>query len=94
MSRLLVKQWVSATRQGLFAVNLEDGTLCPLDCGNDAQDVAVGSATWTKDGRGLFFTSSRDNEFLSLRHMALGDKPLASSTFALTCCRCMSCMQA
>ena len=51
----------------------------PLEVGEDEQDVAVGSALWTKDGKGIFFTSSRDNEFLSLRYMPVGEAGTAAS---------------
>ena len=39
----------------------------PLECGQGDEDVAVGAALWAANG-GLFYTSSKNSEFLSLRH--------------------------
>ena len=81
-TRLLVKQWVSATRQGLFVAELGGSAavstgstgstgLHPLDCGGENDDIAVGVACWADDGSGVFFTSSRGSEFQTLRYVML-----------------------
>ena len=68
-TKLLVRQWISATSHLLFVLDIADGSLTSIECGDERQEVAIQSALFHKNGRGIFVTSTRDSEFASLRYV-------------------------
>jgi dipeptidyl aminopeptidase/acylaminoacyl peptidase len=77
-SRLLVLQYVSAAESYPYLLDLETGELEPFRSSIDP--VSFGLARFSRDGRGVYFTSDEDSEFRQLRYHDLsnGDSRLLS----------------
>lgn len=68
--RLLLDRFVSNFENELYDFDLETRVL-RLVSDTTGDPVRYGSAQWSPDGRGLFYTSDRDSEFRSLRRLDL-----------------------
>lgn len=67
---------ISATQSTLHLFNLSSGQFEQLN--PSSKVINYGSAVFTKDGQGLFFTSDEDTEFQTLRYMDLTSKKIRS----------------
>ena len=77
-TRLLVLRYVSAAESYPHILDLETGSLELFRTSIDA--VSFGSARFSRDGRGVFYTADEDSEFRQLRYhdLATGDSRLLS----------------
>lgn len=66
--RLIVGRYVSANESYMYMLDLGSGELTQVNPSEDK--IAYGSAVWTADGRGLFYSSDEGTEF---RHLRLYD---------------------
>jgi dipeptidyl aminopeptidase/acylaminoacyl peptidase len=76
--RLIVERNVSRTESHLFVLELDGGRLTPLL--PEDRTVAVGLAQFAVDGRGVYYTSDEDGEFIGLRYRDLADGSSRSLT--------------
>jgi dipeptidyl aminopeptidase/acylaminoacyl peptidase len=72
-SRLLVGRYVSVNESYAYQLDLDTGSLQPVL--DEALKVSIGSARYSQDGRGIYFTSDLGAEFMRLhyRDLASGD---------------------
>jgi dipeptidyl aminopeptidase/acylaminoacyl peptidase len=77
-TRLLVLRYVSAAESYPYILDLESGSLELFRTSIDS--VSFGSARFSRDGRGVFYTADEDSEFRQLRYhdLATGDSRLLS----------------
>lgn len=77
-TRLLVLRYVSAAESYPYILDLDSGSLELFRTSIDA--VSFGSARFSRDGRGVFYTADEDSEFRHLRYhdLATGDSRLLS----------------
>jgi dipeptidyl aminopeptidase/acylaminoacyl peptidase len=68
-SRLLVRKYISINEMELYLLDLETGELIPFNPQKDK--VAYNGAQFSKDGRGIYFTSDQNSEFRHLRYYDL-----------------------
>ncbi len=71
-SKLLVMEMISINKTNLYEADVATGLLVALT--DPKKDVAYGRAVYTKDGKGIYFTSDEASEFQQLAMMALSDK--------------------
>lgn len=70
---LLVGEFISANESHYWLVNTETGAKTELTKRSE-KGIANGQALFSKDGKGLYFTTDRDNEFSRLAYMDLATK--------------------
>jgi dipeptidyl aminopeptidase/acylaminoacyl peptidase len=77
-TKLLVLRYVSAAESYPYILDLESGSLELFRTSIDS--VSFGSARFSRDGRGVFYTADEDSEFRQLRYhdLATGDSRLLS----------------
>jgi dipeptidyl aminopeptidase/acylaminoacyl peptidase len=68
-SRLLVLKYISINEMYLYLLHLETGELTPFN--PKAGKVAYNGGLFSRDGRGIYFTSDQDSEFRHLRYLDL-----------------------
>lgn len=68
-SRLLVRKYISINEMHLYLLDLETGELIPFN--PKAGNVAYNGGLFSRDGRGIYFTSDQDSEFCHLRYLDL-----------------------
>ena len=68
-TRLLIRNFVSATESHLFVMDLESASLTPVNEG--PEPASVGAAQFTADGRAVLLVTDRDSEFEMLRRVDL-----------------------
>ncbi len=68
-TKLLIRNFVSATESHLFVMELATALLTPVSEGADP--ASVSAAQFTADGRGAFVVTNRDSEFEQLRRVDL-----------------------
>lgn len=70
---LVAIEYLSVTKSNLWLIDVSTGAKQPLN--ELAADVSYGGAAFSKDGRGLYFTSDEDSEFKRLfyRDLASGE---------------------
>ena len=67
-SKLLVGRMVSANESYIFILDLESGELKPFDPLPSEVKVSFAGATFSEDGRGVYFSSDHDRENKVLRY--------------------------
>ncbi len=77
-SKLLVMEMISINKTNLYEADVATGLLTPIT--DTKQEVAYGGASYTKDGRGIYFTSDAAGEFQQLSVMTLDDKKVSVLT--------------
>jgi dipeptidyl aminopeptidase/acylaminoacyl peptidase len=65
-TRLLVVRYVSANEMYPHLFEMESTELTPLY--TEGKRVAYGDATWSADGKGMYFSSDEEGEFQSLKY--------------------------
>ncbi|MGI5845341.1 MAG: S9 family peptidase [Candidatus Xenobium sp.] len=75
---LLVTRRISINRSSLHILDLKTGKL--QDLRPSSQEIAYGSACFTGDGKGIWFTSDEASEFHLLRHLDLGSGRMETLT--------------
>jgi dipeptidyl aminopeptidase/acylaminoacyl peptidase len=72
-SRLLVSRYESINESYLYVLDIGSGQLTPVV--DEALEVAIGTARFSGDGRGVYFTSDMGAEFMRLhyKNLATGD---------------------
>lgn len=77
-NRLLVLRYVSGAESFPYILDLETGTLTLFR--SSIFPVSFGTARFSRDGRGIYYTSDEDSEFRHLRYhdLASGDSTLLS----------------
>ena len=68
-TKLIVGRFVSANEIYPHILDASTGELIAVR--PEAKKVAYGNASWSGDGRGIYFTSDEDSEFLQLRYLDL-----------------------
>jgi dipeptidyl aminopeptidase/acylaminoacyl peptidase len=78
-SKLLVQHRVSANESYLYWCNVATKKLTPINPQKDKK-IAYGDALWSKDGRGVYYTSDEAGEFQQLIYyeLATGKKTIIS----------------
>jgi len=71
--QLIVGEYISANESHLWLVNAVTGEKSPLSDRNE-KSVAIGAATFSKDGKGIYFTTDKGSEFSRLAYMHLPSK--------------------
>lgn len=71
-SKLLVMEMISINKTNLYEADFATGLLTPLT--DLKAEIAYGGASYTKDGKGIYFTSDAIGEFQQLAMMSLADK--------------------
>lgn len=71
--KLLVGEYISANESHYWMVDIATGNKTELT-DRKVTGIANGSALFTKDGKGIYFTTDKDNEFSKLAHMDLATK--------------------
>ncbi|MDZ7359176.1 MAG: S9 family peptidase [candidate division KSB1 bacterium] len=74
-SKLLVQHYVSANESYLYSCDVATKKLTPINPQKDKK-IAYGAALWSKDGRGVYYTSDENGEFQQLiyHELATGKK--------------------
>ena len=68
-TKLLIRNFVSATESHLFVMELATAQLTPVAEGSGT--ASVGDAQFTADGRGIYLVTNRDSEFEQLKRIDL-----------------------
>lgn len=77
-SELLLQQYISANESHFYLFNIPARTLTPLFEKTDK--VAYGAAAWSRDGRGIYFTSDQNAEFQRLQYLDLKTRRITVMT--------------
>ncbi len=77
-SKLLVMEMISINKSNLYEADVASGLLTPLT--DPKAEIAYGGASYTKDGKGIYFTSDAVGEFQQLAVMSLADKKVTVLT--------------
>ena len=70
---LLIGEFISANESYIWLVDVATGTKTELTPRNE-KGVSYNQAAYSKDGKGIYFVSDKDNEFLRLGYMDLTSK--------------------
>ncbi|RMF59049.1 MAG: S9 family peptidase [Calditrichaeota bacterium] len=90
-TQLLVGNYVSINESYLYTLEVASGALTQVN--PSAEKIGYGGASWSKDGRGIYYTSDEKSEFKLLRYYDLasgksrvltGDIPWDVSSFDLS----------
>jgi len=68
-TKLLIRNFVSATESHLFVMDIATAALTPVSEGSAT--ASVSAARFTPDGRGVYLVTNRDSEFEQLRRVDL-----------------------
>jgi dipeptidyl aminopeptidase/acylaminoacyl peptidase len=81
-SRLAVIRYRSSTDSELLLVDVATGKQTPVEpaAGYKGDPVSVGVARFSRDGRGIYFTSDRGGEFSALHYMDLFTRQMTTLT--------------
>lgn len=71
--KLLILEYISANESHYWLVDVATGNKTALTFRNQT-GVANGGAKFTKDGKGIYFTTDKDNEFARLAYMDIATK--------------------
>jgi dipeptidyl aminopeptidase/acylaminoacyl peptidase len=71
--KLLIGEFISANESHYWVLNIASGTKTELSDRKE-KGVANGAAVFSKDGKGIYFTTDKDNEFSRLAYMDLATK--------------------
>lgn len=74
-SRLIVSNYTSANEGKVYLLDIVSGALDEIN--PTSKQIAYGSVKFSKDGKGIFFTSDEDSEFKSLRYYDLATKKMS-----------------
>ena len=74
-SRLIVSNYTSANEGKVYLLDIASGALDEIN--PTSKQIAYGSVKFSKDGKGIFFTSDEDSEFKSLRYYDLATKKMS-----------------
>lgn len=77
-SKLLVIRYVSAAEAHPYILDLESKELTPVR--PSEEQIAYRSALWSKDGKGIYFTSDEGTEFIHLRYLDLANQEVTVLT--------------
>ena len=72
-TQLLVQEYLSVNESHLYLVDVASGQKTELTPRNET-GVAYGGGVFSKDGKGVFLTADRDNEFQRLAYLDLATK--------------------
>ena len=72
--RILVMEGISVNESYLWMVDVATGQNSALTPRKPGEPVAYGSARFTKDGKGIYYTTDQGSEFQRLVHMDLASK--------------------
>ena len=67
--RVIVEKYVSRNEAYIYVLDLGTGDLAPIIAPD--KSVSIGSAMFSRDGAGVYYTSDEDGEFRSLRYKDL-----------------------
>lgn len=73
-SQLLLQHYVSAVESYLFILNPETGETVPVNPMDDKQKIFYGNALFSRDGKGVYYTSDENSEFKRLTYYDLKSK--------------------
>lgn len=71
-SKVLVRRYVSINESYLHIVNLNNGSVNPFN--PSKEKISFGSAKFSKNGKGIYYTSDESTEFRHLRYYDLKSK--------------------
>ncbi len=69
---LLVGEYISINESHLFTFNIANRSLEQINPSDEK--ISYGDAAWSKDGKGIYYASDEDSEFLRLRYYDLASK--------------------
>jgi dipeptidyl aminopeptidase/acylaminoacyl peptidase len=72
--KLLLLEYISVNQTYLWLVDAATGAKAELTPRNTADESAYGNARFSKDGKGVYFTSDKGSEFQRLTYMNLATK--------------------
>ena len=72
-SKLLVTQYISVNESYIYSVDATAGAKEQVNPVKDKK-IAYGSAQWSKDGKGIYYTSDENGEFQQLTYLDWGRK--------------------
>ncbi len=79
---LLIKESLSTNESHLYLVNIANSKKIALTPFSE-KEIAYGSADFSRDGKGLYFTTDKDNEFKRLAYMDINTKKVTYLTNAI-----------
>jgi dipeptidyl aminopeptidase/acylaminoacyl peptidase len=71
---ILLLEYISVNESYMWLVNTSTGEKTELTPRKTSEQVAYGNARFSKDGKGVYFTSDKDSEFQRLIYMDLATK--------------------
>lgn len=77
-SKLLVSKYISANESNYYILDLKTKKLEQLNPSD--KKISYGSAVFSKDGKGIYFTSDENSEFHHLRYYSLKSKKIEDLT--------------
>jgi dipeptidyl aminopeptidase/acylaminoacyl peptidase len=77
--QFLVQEYISANESHFWLADAATGTKAELTLRSETK-VAYGNALFSKDGKGIYFTTDKDNEFSRLAFMDLATKNISYIT--------------
>ena len=82
-SRLLLLEFLSINRSYLWLVDAATGAKTELTPRHSEDTVAYFNPRFSRDGKGIYFTTDRDSEFLRLSYLDLATKRITPLTAAI-----------
>ncbi len=79
---LLIKESLSINESHLYLVNIANSKKIELTPFSE-KEIAYGSADFSRDGKGIYFTTDKDNEFRRLAYMDINTKKVTYLTNAI-----------
>jgi dipeptidyl aminopeptidase/acylaminoacyl peptidase len=73
-SKLLIKHYISANESYLFVLDPKTGQKTEINPTNGQKKINYNQAFFSRDGKGVFYTSDEDGEFLQLVYYDLAKK--------------------
>ncbi len=67
-SKLLISQYISSNESKYYIIDIKTKELTPL-CGSDTSKMALDLGMWSRDGKGLFYTSDKNTEHRVLYYL-------------------------
>lgn len=79
---LLIGEYISANESHYWLLDLQTGKKTAIT-NRDEKGVAVANAKFSKDGKGIYFTTDKDNEFARLAYLNLANKKVVYYTSSI-----------
>jgi dipeptidyl aminopeptidase/acylaminoacyl peptidase len=67
--QLLIYNYISINESSIYILDINSGKITPFQKSKDK--LAMGSALWSSDGKGIYFTSDNESEFQRLQYYDL-----------------------